>query len=641
MNGRLETLVVLVPFLAAGSLFGPAARAYEPTLRGIYGSEHALGEFQDDANRALVMVFLDPFCPIAQQYLPRLAELHRRYNSFQRDRGGRPIKKDASGRWETFKYAGDRVNFLGIYPTPDLSIKDIAAHALDASIPFRVLHDHRQEVVQKFGVRELGEVVVLDRDWKVFYQGTIDDQFYPGGSKPMPTEHYLRDAVDALLAGNELRVKRRPPQGCIIAKRTTEHEPSSLTFHEHIQPILQAKCQTCHRAGEVGPMPLESYRDVTDYADMIEEVILDKRMPPWSGESPFALENDYRLSETEIETMVAWIRGGRKRGDAARAPQPVRWPQHGRWKIGEPDFVFEMKKPMRIPATGVVDYTYFPVKVDFPEDKYIRAIEVVPGDPRAVHHIQVHEFHDKIDEQGAAGASPLQLLSLYGASLNGARLLGNYSPGNNANARFFDSQSGMKLARGSNLMLELHYTPYGREAFDRSRVGICFTDKPPEREIKTHYFIRKLGDFLVPANQQHHSMQQLYHFEKPVKILAVRPHMHSRGKSFRLELVNSADIGLREIHDRDSHLQLRGQTVLTVPLWDFNWQLTYEFVEPLILPRGKALLATGFWDNTKLNPRNPDWTEDAVWGQQVFHEMFNVMILYEEIDDNGIATAEP
>lgn len=616
-------------------------QAADARLRGIFGSEHALTEFQEEATEAFVLVFLDPYCPVVQQYLPGLAALHQKYNGFESDRAGRPIKKSDGGRWKTYRYKGDRVCFLGIYPTVDLSIKDIAGHAVDRSIPFRVLHDHRHEVMRKFQVTELAEVVVLDKHWNVFYQGTIDDQFFPGGSKPKPTQHYLRDAIDALLAGKEISVKKRPPQGCIIAELPEQYEPSSLTFHEHIEPIMQAKCQECHRPGAVGPMPLVSYSDVSSYAEMIEEVVLDKRMPPWPGESKHAMKSDYRLSAREMDKIVTWVRGGRKKGDLAKAPEPIRWPEHGRWKIGKPDFVFEMREPMRVPATGVVDYIYYPVKVDFPVDKYIRAIEVVPGDPRAVHHIQVHELKEKVDEESTKGASPLQLLSLYGASLNGARLLGNYSPGNNANARIFDNDTGIKLPRGSNMILELHYTPFGQETTDRSRVGISFTDKPPKHEIKTHYFIRKLGDFLVPSNQQNHSMQQLYHFEKPVRILGVRPHMHTRGKSFRLERVNSADVRLKDIHDRASHGKIRGEVVLTVPIWDFNWQLTYEFAEPIIVPRGKALLATAYWDNTKQNPRNPDWKTDVEWGQQVFHEMFNVMIIYEELESDTVATGNP
>jgi hypothetical protein len=640
MFRRPATFLLLIAFLAISNYSQLRLDAGEPRLRSIYGSEHALSEFQEEATEAYVLVFLDPYCPVAQQYLPRLAELSKKYNGFESDRVGRPLTKDSDGRWKNYRYKGDRVCFLGIYPTVDQSIKDIATHALDMSIPFRVLHDHRQETKKKYQVTELAEVVLLDKDWKVFYQGTIDNQFFPGGSKPKPTEHYLRDAIDALLAGKDIAVKQRPPQGCIIAERSTEGESSSLTFHEHIEAIIQAKCQECHRPGAVGPMPLITYSDVSSYAEMIEEVVRDKRMPPWPGESKLAMKHDYRLTSRETEKLIAWIRGGRKKGDIAKAPEPVKWPELGRWTIGDPDFVFEMKNPIKIPANGVVDYAYYPIKVDFPEDKYIRAIEVVPGDPRAVHHIQVHEYRQPVDENAAEGASAFQLLSLYGASLGNAHLLGNYSPGNNANARVFDAESGVKLKRGSNLILELHYTPFGQETSDQSRVGISFTDRPPKREIKSHYYIRKIGDFLIPANQHHHSMQQLYHFEKPVRIIAVRPHMHSRGKSFRLDLVNSSDVRLKDIHDRAAHGKKRGEVLLSVPNWDFGWQLTYEFEKPIIVPRGKALLATAFWDNSRQNPRNPDWKADVEWGQQLFHEMFNVMIIYEELDSDEIANGD-
>jgi hypothetical protein len=129
-------------------------------------------------------------------------------------------------------------------------------------------------------------------------------------------------------------------------------------------------------------------------------------------------------------------------------------------------------------------------------------------------------------------------------------------------------------------------------------------------------------------------MQHLYHFEKPVRILGIRPHFHFRGQSYRLELVQSQDVGLAEVQDLNAHDKLRGEVVLTIPAWDFNWQLTYGFTEPLIIRRGEALLATGYFDNSKFNPRNPDPSANVPWGLQVQQEMFHTMFLFEELDDS-------
>jgi hypothetical protein len=126
-------------------------------------------------------------------------------------------------------------------------------------------------------------------------------------------------------------------------------------------------------------------------------------------------------------------------------------------------------------------------------------------------------------------------------------------------------------------------------------------------------------------------MQQLYHFEKPVRILSVRPHMHTRAKSFRLELVESARTRMKDIDDRETHLDEKGEVLLTIPIWDFNWQRTYEFEGPIVVSAGQALLGTAFWDNTQFNPRNPNADQNVPWGQQVTQEMFNILFLYEEL----------
>ena len=532
----------------------------EPTVRGIFGVERLLGDFQEPTVKATVLVFMDPDCPVVRQYAPRLRELYNRYNRIKRDRAGRPITEVPGKLPALYNYPGDRVCFLGVYSAPGISLQEIAGHALAAGIPFRVVQDFRQTVMRSYGVSELAEVVVLDADRKLVYQGTIDDQFYPGGAKTEPSEHFLRDVLDRQLAGEQSEVVKRPPQGCIISKLDPQRTQRPVTFHEHVEPILQAKCQVCHHPDAVGPMSLVTFTDVDRYAEMIEEVVLDKRMPPWPGTSPRPLKNDPRLNPQQVETIVAWVRGERAQGNPTKAPPPVTWPATDQWQNGEPEVVFAMPRAHEVPATGLINYVYYPLRAGFPRDRYIKSIETMPGSPEVVHHIQVHEYHGDIKEPGR-GLNALEQLMVYGASLDEAKLLGSYTPGNQNNARNYGAGTGMKLAQGSHLLLELHYTPNGQATTDRSRVGVVFTDEKPAREIHTHYYLRKRGDFVIPANTQNHSMQQLYHFEKSVRILSARPHMHTRGKSFRLELVDSANVRLKDTHDRDTHLQLKGEVL--------------------------------------------------------------------------------
>ncbi len=623
-----------------------------PELRGIFGATHRYDEFLEPSTQALVFVVMDEHCPVVRQYASRLIQLHEDYNSTPRDRAGAPIRQMPDGSWSRYNYEGDRVVLIGVYVSPGMSIKRMAEHAVNTMLPFRVLLDSEHELVRQFGLTRLSEAVVLDRDLKVRYQGAIDDQFFQGGSKPAATRHYLRDAIDAVLAGSDPPRSSTPAVGCKITAPAPPKSESPYTYHQHIKPLFQARCERCHREGEVGPMPLTTYPQVSEYAEMIREVVLDERMPPWPAALPpdshrqFA--DDDRLTEDERWLIADWCSSGRVEGDRSLAPAEIQWPAQ-QWRIGEPDLIFEMKQPMKVPANGLLDYVYYPVKVSLPEDKWISAIETVPGNPRVVHHIQVHEYRGRIFDKSL---SPLEQFRHYGLSIEGGKLMGAYTPGNQDNARNYNQppagvtadqwpSMGMKLSAGSNLIFELHYTPVGEELMDQSRVAIKFADAPPERELKTHFFFRKRGDFLIPANAQNHSMQQIYAFHAPVIIYQMRPHFHVRGKSYRLELVDSEQVSIQDLHDFSQHNKPRGETIFTIPVWDFNWQLTYKLKEPLVVPAGKVLLATGYWDNTQHNPRNPDPNEDVRWGQQTVHEMFNTMFVYEELqqDDPRLAAA--
>ncbi len=610
----------------------------DASLRDIYGAGHRFGEFLTEPTEAAVVLFAHPDCPVVRQYLPRAAELHKHYNAVQRERTGLPIRVNEKGEEETYKYAGDKVAFFAVYATPEFSVKDMAAHALEAEIPFAALADSKQELMRALGASRLGEVVLLDAEGNIRYQGMIDDQVFAGGSKPAPTKHYLRQAIDALLAGEEIAEPRHEPQGCRItplAEAEAEDQAAALTFHKDIEPILQQRCQQCHREGQVGPMPFTTFAETKAFSEMVLEVILDKRMPPWPAESPHKFKDDLRLTAAERDTLIAWLRGGMKQGNPEDAPAPMKWPETKEWTIGEPDFVYEMPEPYPVPASGVVDYVYYPIKVSLPEDKYVKAVEAIPGEAEVVHHIQVLELHGPVKEEGQFNLTPIEQLMLYGPAIEGTRVIGNYEPGNKDAARGYPPGAGVLLPRESNLLLELHYTPNGRPAKDRSKVALVFDDIKPEHEIKTHLYFRRRGDFTIPSNAGNHTMQDLYHFETPVRILALRPHAHLRGKSYRLELVDSADVRLEDVHNREAHLASRGETVLTIPVWDYKSQRAYYFEEPLVVPLGKALLATGYWDNSRHNPRNPDWKQDVPWGLQSHHEMFHTMFIYEEIKESS------
>lgn len=648
-------------WVLAAALFGGGdtnAKDDRPMLRDIYGAEHFFDEFKGEKTRVIVFIMLDDHCPVVKQQIPKLRALHQKYNHFERDRAGHAAEGKGT--------PDDQVQFVGVYTKPGMSAKAMASHAMDAKLPFRVLRDSRYEFAKKYRMTRLSEAIVFDSNWKVIYQGPVDDQSVQGSTKSRPTARYLEEVVDSLLVGKASPYDHVPPVGCLIDTESdgeTVAKKSSVTYAD-VAPILEKRCVPCHQAGEVGPMPLSSYSEVRDYAAMVEEVITEERMPPWPAESQRPLRNNLSLTREERETLLYWFKAKMPLGEHQLAGTPVSTPAPSkpsitnfktlRWKIGEPDFVFEMPKPFVVPATGVVDYQYIPIEINggqgFPEDRWIEAIEAIPGASEVVHHMQIHEFHGR-----ALGGKidPIQQLLHYGLSVDNARLLGSYTPGNlEENARIYSKftsdgkTAAMKLRRGSNLLLEMHYTTNGKETHDRSAIAIRFAKKPPEVVIETWFPFRKRPDMVIPANADRHSLQDRYHFGsqtggKAILLHGVRPHLHSRGKSYRLELIQANSMTDKELFKFEEHDKVRGEVILAMPVWDFNWQHFYRFEEPIVIRPDQALLATATWDNSKFNPRNPDATENVPWGQQTNQEMFNTLFNYEvlEADDPRLLAA--
>ncbi|HMP04760.1 MAG TPA: hypothetical protein PJ982_00290, partial [Lacipirellulaceae bacterium] len=461
------------------------------------------------------------------------------------------------------------------------------------------------------------------------------------------SRHYLADAIDAVLDRRPVELASQPPVGCKINFTRPVRSSAHLTYHRDVAPIVQRRCEGCHRAGEVAPMTLASYDDLVNYAAMVAETVRDERMPPYPGASSREFANDERLTTEERRTLLAWLDGELIEGDPADGPQPIAWPDRRHWKIGEPDFVFRMPTPFAVPATGVLDYMYFPIAINggkgFDEDRWIAAIETHPGDSTVVHHVQIHEYFGPVDREPTA----LDQILIYGLAIESARLLGSYTPGNEeGNKLVFERYlpsggphrtAGMKLSKGANLMFEVHYTTSGTRTLDQSEVAIKFHDEKPDVVLNTWFPFRSRADMVIPANLENHSLQDMYHFGretngKPVLLHGIRPHLHSRGKSFRVELVSPRGITPAALEDFAQHDAYRGEVILSVPVWDFNWQRFYQFKEPILVRPDQALLATAYWDNTKFNPRNPDPHVDAPWGQQTIQEMFNTLLLYEVLE---------
>lgn len=369
---------------------------------------------------------------------------------------------------------------------------------------------------------------------------------------------------------------------------------ASLTFSKNVAPIFYKNCIGCHRPGEIAPMSLLTYKEVRPWAKSIREKIATREMPPWHLDSQYGKwENDRRLNQKEIDTVVAWIDQGASEGNPKDLPTLPKLASG--WQIGEPDLVFQMPAEFTVPAEGSVPYQYFSVPTNFKEDRYIQALEARAGNLSVVHHIvmYVREPGEQARQRGQARKFNI-----------GDGILGALSPGQTP---FVAKPGQAKLIKaGSQLIFQMHYTPNGKEAKDRSTVGLIFAKGPVDKIVNTKaaFDIK----FVIPAGAQNYEVKSVYEFEQDSHIISLMPHMHLRGK----------DITYRAIYPDG-----RSEILLSVPRYNFNWQVYYYPIKPLAVPKGTRIEAVAHYDNSARNPRNPDPTKEVRFGEQTWDEMMN------------------
>jgi peroxiredoxin len=537
------------------------------------GKKVSLDDFRD--KKAVVVLFLGTQCPINNAYMPRLAELNE-------------------------EYAGKGVQFLALNSNQHDDAKAIADHARKHKLPFPVLRDAGQLVADRFGAERVPEAFLLDAKRVVRYQGRIDDQFGIGFMKTAPTRRDLAEAIDDLLAGNEVRTKTTPVAGCYITRAARPKDDAAITYGGQIARIVQERCAECHRPGQIGPMPLLSYDDVSSWAAMIKEVVAAKRMPPWYADPAHGVFSNKRsLSHEERDTLLAWIDAGCPEGDKSAAPAPKKYVEG--WSIGKPDAVFSMTRPFDVPAKAPkagIRYQNFSVPTNFTEDKWIQAAEAKPGNLGVVHHIIVYMRTDAKRPRGEDGI--------------GNGFLVAYVPGD-AGIRFPPGMA-KKIPKGATLVFQMHYTPNGVAGTDQSSVGLVFAD-PPKLEMRTRAIAQQL--LLIPPGADSHKVESRSTFKKDAVVYSLFPHMHLRGKSFEYRVV---------------YPDGKTETVLSVPKYDFNWQDTYVFKEPLRLPAGARLECTAHYDNSSGNRSNPDPKAWVHWGDQTWEEMMIGFVDYAYVE---------
>jgi len=361
------------------------------------------------------------------------------------------------------------------------------------------------------------------------------------------------------------------------------------TFSRDVAPIVFKNCISCHRNGEIAPMSLMNYKEVRPWARAIREKVATRDMPPWHADPKYGeWRNDRRMSQADVDTIVKWVDGGAKEGDPKDLPPSPTFASG--WQIGQPDQIFYMPEEFTVPAQGTVPYTYFTVPTNFKEDRYIEALEARAGDLSVVHHIVIY-----VREPGNEQPKRRDI---------GTGLLGALSPGMTP---FRSSPGTAKLIKaGSNLVFQMHYTPSGKVTKDRSMVGLIYSKKPVDKAITTTaaYDMR----FAIPANAKNYEVKASYEFDEDSEIVSFSPHMHLRGKDFLYRAI---------------YPDGRSEVLLSVPEYDFNWQVYYYPKKSLKMPKGTKIEAIAHFDNSTGNPMNPDPNKVVRFGEQTWEEMMN------------------
>ncbi|MBQ00491.1 MAG: thiol-disulfide isomerase [Acidobacteria bacterium] len=403
-------------------------------------------------------------------------------------------------------------------------------------------------------------------------------------------------------------------------------EADAPTFTENVASILYENCVACHRTGEVAPMSLITYQETRPWGRSIKNKVMSGEMPPWHADPAVGrFLNERRLTDAERDTVVQWVDAGAPEGDRAKLPPAPTFADG--WQIGTPDLIVEMPEAFEVPAEGEVAYQYFSAPTNFTEDKWVQAVEVRAGAPSAVHHILAYARAPGTERRPPA-FNLIPVGERAGAAVRAREararergrparpegrgpgtLIGTMAPG--TNPIVFEPNSAMRVPKGTQVVFQVHYTATGEPMSDRSSIGMVFSDEPPEQEVRFGQFLNPY--FEIPAGEANHRVDALVEFTEDTEIYALFPHTHLRGKRWEYELV---------------HPDGRREPVLSVPGYDFNWQIYYQFEEPLTAPKGTRLEASAWYDNSAANKANPDPASPVRWGEQTWEEMHYTGISY-------------
>ncbi len=563
------------------------------TVADIGGKAWSLYDQKD--KKAIVLVFVSAECPMSNGYLPVLADLAKTYQS-------------------------KGVAFAAINANPEEKLEQIASHAKEFPVPFPILHDDKQTAMAALDASVNPEALVLDGSFHVRYRGRIDNGYYARLKPNFRVSRFdLREAIDELLAGKPVSVPVTKALGCAITGADTKSSKKTgeVTYYRDVLPVLQANCQSCHRPGEVGPFSLMTYTQTRKWADDIKEYSQNRKMPPWKPvESHGLYQNERQMNSADIATLVRWVDQGMPEGDPNDAPPPRQFADG--WQLGEPDLVLEAEEEVTVGPSGRDAFRVLVFPTNFPEDRYVTAVEMRPSNKRVVHHTvnlvdttgQARKLLDaekkrekRPDEQDFGPGYPVTMG--FGFLPIPPRItgLGGWAPG--LLLRPLPQGVGYRLPKGSDVVVQFHFHRTGKVEKDRTRIGLHLAKTPV-----THYNqpVVLPGRFMtIPAGNDRYEVKGQVWVDQDINLLTVMPHMHLLGRDIKTTMT---------LPDGTT------KTLIDIRDWDYNWQEVYFLHEPMKVPAGTRFDVIAHYDNSDKNPLNPfSPPRPVTLGEQTTNEM--------------------
>ena len=396
---------------------------------------------------------------------------------------------------------------------------------------------------------------------------------------------------------------------------TPHIQADEITYSEHIAPILQKQCQSCHRHGEVAPFALTDYRQAKAWATEIAEYTKTRLMPPWKPADGYGnFKNERRLTDKEIQMITDWTEAGTPAGDLSAAPPNPKF--HDGWALGEPDHIVEMPVEYEIEPEGEDEYRHFIIPTNFDTDIYVQAVDVQPGNRKTVHHVIAYlDTKGQGRELAAQDPKPGYVTQGTGPGIDVAGTLGGWAPG--VTPSVLPEGVGYLLPKGADIVLQVHYYRTGHTERDQSRMGLYFSKTEKTTPLRIGSAIN--DKFVIPAGEAKYAVKASHQLKKDSYLLATMPHMHLLGRDMRIIAKPSTGDPIDLIWIQD---------------WDFNWQDIYHYRKPIFLPAGTRISLVAHFNNSATNPANPHTPPIPVgWGDKTTDEMCIGFVYYVDASE--------